>query len=272
MEKKTNKGGSVKMSPLEPNQSLDIPDGEYLHYVNYVDEKKHADFYLVTKREKNDKGDLLYRVHFDIINVLDNKKLPTKYTDWAAFLVIDPRIGSVIESGGTLLPNDMKNWIRIAGLTSWQYKMNNDHTLVNFNYKKSEKNKIIEKNFKIKTTPKVPTGGLWMSMFFIYRMLNIQDGRYMHLVNPFFFENSTWPFELRSMKQETVKTKAGSFDCTKYIACRGRMFPMSIFKKDFVPVPNLPYWVENSERRLVIKESTMAGNSGDYVLEDISRK
>lgn len=265
--------------PAKTNPVINIPDGEFLRYGNYVKEEKFADYYLVTKKENKGNGNLFYRTYIDIIMVSEDRKPIKDYTKWPAYCLVDAKLGSVIESGGNFQTNVMRNWLGNVGkMTSWQYKLDIEKGKVDYVSKYINGK---EKTRCVKITPGLPTSDLMNVLFFFQRFLDIQNGAVASFINPEYFA-VPFDYSLKDLSPETIPTKAGSFDTTKYtFVVETPPSPVRdtiklLFKDPgtvfyFVTHPNeeYTYCIENSERRLVIKEHIVV-RAGDYILEEIS--
>ncbi len=61
--------GIKEKIPMKPYEVIKIPDGEFLHYVNYTGGEKDSDTYMVTTIETGKNGETVYRIYFDQISL-----------------------------------------------------------------------------------------------------------------------------------------------------------------------------------------------------------
>ena len=127
-------GGKILDIPMKTYPSINIKDGEFLHYGMYSRGEKYVDIYYVTVKEKNASGGFYYRVYQDIISVSGGRRLPQKFSDWPVSVLIDPVHGSTVESAGNLTTNELKDFASfgVGGLIYWRYRLFEDLGLVKY--------------------------------------------------------------------------------------------------------------------------------------------
>jgi hypothetical protein len=274
-----NSTSNNQKKPAKPLPVINIPDGEFLRYGNYVKEEKFADYYLVTKKEKNGNGNVFYRIYIDVIPVSENRKPAEDYTKWPAYSLVDAKLGSVIEAGGNFKTNVLKNWLgSVAKLVFWQYKLDLEKGQVDYvsRYINGK-----EKKRSVKIIPGLPCCDFMGALFFYQRFLDIQKGDVAAFINPEYF-NVPFDFSLENVSQEKVRTDAGTFDTTNYTfivetpPAPVRETIKLLFKDPGTILyfithrdEEYTYCIENSERKLLIKEHIVV-RAGDYILEEIS--
>lgn len=123
--------GIKQLIPMKTYPVTDIQDGEFLHYGYYAGGEKVSDNYYVTKKIKNEKSEVLYRMYNIIIPVLKGKKPPENYTNWPVSILIDPGLCSTIESAGhydvkVTKDSEVASVFGIGGLVYWHYQFYRD--------------------------------------------------------------------------------------------------------------------------------------------------
>lgn len=276
-----SKTNDIFKTPVKIYSEINIPDGEYLQYGNYVNGKKHSDYYLVTKKVTNTSGNTLYKTYFKIIPVSAVKTDIGHYTNWPAYLIMDPKLGSVLESGGNLNVGDM-SWAGQSGMIYWHYQLNQDKGFVDYRNKIVKKGVTNENKVRVKINKQLPSEDMWMDLFFGARFMDIPNKGSWSLVIPAYFNVPMVETKKEAGKEE-IQTKAGTFKTIKYEGVINFDFPTvldcvrsAIVNPDVIKAGSgdgkqepYSYFVEDSPRRLIIKEHTVAG-AGDYVLEAIS--
>lgn len=270
---------SSNESPMKTFPEIKIPDGELLRYGVYLSGVKQTDIYLTTKKETNVNGDILYRTYINIIQAGSGGKPSRNYKNWPAFSLFDPKSGSVVESGGNLNNNDMKNWLCDSGFIFWNYKLHQDEGFVEYISKNLENGKTNTAAGRININRNIPNDDIWFDMFNLSRVLDIEKGGYKGLLNQEYFDIPV-TFKFTNVSSETLLTKAGKFQTKRYEALDDlgfkwllmmpRMLPLfpsfgPYFKKN--KFENYAIYVENSDRRLIVKEHIMV--AGDFILEEI---
>jgi len=276
-----SKTNDIFKTPVKIYSEVNIPDGEYLQYGNYVNGKKHSDYYLVTKKITDTTGKTFYKIYFKIIPVSATNTVSDHYTNWPAYLIIDPRLGSVLESGGNLKVGDI-SWAGQAGMIYWHYQLNQEKGTVDYINRIVKKDKTYENKVQVKINKKLPSEDMWMDLFFGARFMDIPNKGSWSLVIPAYF-NVPMVETKKETAREEIQTKAGTFKTIKYEGVINFDFPTlldcirsAIVNPDVIKAGSgegkqepYTYYVEDSPRRLIIKQHTVAG-AGDYILEAIS--
>jgi len=209
-------GVKNKFQPMKTYTIMDIPDGEYLHYSEYKDNKKYSDVYFVTKKMTNETGDLVYRTYCNIIPEVDSQLKAEYYTNWPVYFVFDPKSGSVLETVGNISPNVMNNWSGFGteGLIYWHYKLDQKTGVVNY-LSKSIKGSVTNSiKLQVKINPIFPSGDMLGGMFFSPRYLDPDKGGVLYSLTPQVMKEPmaiSWKLK----PNETLTTKAGTFQVKK---------------------------------------------------------
>lgn len=260
-----------KFQPMKTYPGINIPDGEYLHYSEYKDNKKYSDVYFVTKRMTNETGALVYRTYCNLIPETDSQLKVDYYTNWPVYFIFDPKTGSVLETVGNISSNVMNNWSGFGteGLIYWHYKLDQKNGVVNYlskSLKGSETNSI---KLQVKINPAFPSGDMLGGMFFSSRYLDPANGGVLYSLTPQVMKEPMaigWKLK----PNETLTTKAGTFEVKKISVAPADPFIYQLVSpiiKGLVKGKEIAYFVEGSDRKLVVKFRMMVS---DMVLEDIS--
>ncbi len=243
----------------------EIPDGEYLHYGTYKGGEKTADQYFVSRRISNAQGGFFYRIYFDIINISDHKKPPADYAKWPAYLIADPKKAQVIESEGSFSPLDSKNWSSIggSGIVYWHYLLNREKWVMEYTSKNEKDNVVFSKNYRINIKRDFPLFDLFSINFLACRLIDPSGGGYMYWIIPKLLKEPL-AVSARIDKKEVITTGAGAFRVIKIDLLLGDPFISRLAES---LLKSHGYYVEDSNRKLVIKELIPGGFS---ILEDIT--
>jgi hypothetical protein len=257
-------GGKILDVPMKTYPSVKIKDGEFLHYGMYSRGEKYVDVYYVTIKEKNSSGGFYYRVYEDIIAVSGGRKLPGRYTDWPVSVLIDPVLGSTLESEGNLSTNELKDFASfgVGGLIYWHYQLYPGQGIVKYTSKSMKADEIITKNYRINVKPGFPAMDAFSEGFIISRFIDPHSPGIVYYVIPDFMKEP-FPLTVRFAGKENITIKAGKFNSLKIVFTMGDPFIgklMEPFMKDS------SLYVD-SERRIPIESKL---NSGETILEEIS--
>ncbi len=258
-------GGRVKNFPMKTYPGINIPDGEFLHYISYNGGDKSGDIYFVVRKINNGKGKFLYRIYLDMVPL--GEKPPENFTNWPVTYLIDPERAVTLESDAhydkKMMDNPVTAAFGIGNLISFQYRLNRDKGYVEYLSKNVKGSVTNESRYLIKVNPDFPGGKDMEFMFYSIRMLDVRSGGISYTIMPEFMKEPMAGFYKIDSKL-TVKAGAGTFSVNKIIAIGGDPF----FAKLLEPIlKKFAYYVEDSDRRLVVKVNTFAG---DIVLEEIS--
>ncbi len=259
----TKDGG--KILPMKTYPVTSIPDGEFLHYGVYSGGEKNMNYYYVKKKETNESDGICYRVHYDIISEPAGKRLPENYADWPVIVLIDPARGQTIESTGNLNTNILKDFgnLGVGGLIYWNYKLNREKGEIRYVSKSINDISTNTKNYRININTTYPIMDMISQDFITYRLIDPKSPGIIYFVMPDFMKDPL-SISLRLGKKETVKVKAGTFSVNEVIMIAADRF---IAKLAEPFLKNSSYWVEDSDRRLIVKGQ---GLGEDIQLEEIS--
>jgi hypothetical protein len=257
--------GKSKTSPMKANLMPAIPDGEFLHYGDYIDGEKRADFYFVIRKIKESKGVFLYRVFFDIVP--DKIKPLKNYPEWPAYTIFDPGLGSEIESEGKLGPGDYDEFKKfgMGGIIYWHLKLDRKEGIIEYVWKQVKDNITNKSRSRLKVNPDIPIQNSLADQFYLPRLLDMNRGGVINNVFPQFLKEP-FTISMKIISKETVRTKAGIFRADRIVISIADLFLRRLVEQipDKKPVT---IWAEDSGRRLVLKVSTV---SGIELLEEVS--
>lgn len=257
-------GGKIPNIPMKTYQITDIPDGEFLHYGQYMGGEKIINEYFVTIKEKNSSGGFYYHVYEDLLSATESRKLPENYTNWPVSLLIDPARGSTILSEVKLTTNDLKVFgnFGVGDMIYSHYQFYPDKGIVKYTSKSLRGNEILTKSCTIKVNSDFPLVDAFSSSF-IYRFVNPHTPGVFYYVIPDFMKE---PFSLSIHydKKDTVTTKAGTFHVNKVTVTMGDPFVGKLMEPF---LKNSSLMIEDSERRLIVK-SILTGS--EALLEEVS--
>ena len=257
--------GSKKLAPMKVYQAVDIPNGEFLHYGFYSGGEKSSDYYFVTIKVTNGMGDFIYRTYQDMISVSSAKKPVKNYISWPVYYDIDPQVGSVIESAGNLNADDLKDWPKAPSgevFLSWHYKLNREKGYVEYSSKMLNDKKTNESKSVIRFNTDFPSSDQWGGSTLI-RLFDLRSGGIYYNITALFMKEPM-PLTVKYISTETVQTKAGSFRTSKINIVAGDPFLGKLLEP---MMKTSGYWIEDSSRRLLVKDE-MAG--AGVILEEIS--
>jgi hypothetical protein len=245
---------------------VNITDGEFLHYGDYIDGSKDMDYYQVTRKVTNGNGSYYYSLYFDMIPVRGGKKLRLNYTSWPVITLFDPVRGLTLESEANLNTNDMKNWAKFgfSGFFHSHYKLYPDKGYVSFISKSFEGNEIVTKTFRINIRPGFPVVDMFSLSQYAGRFFDPRNHGILYILIPNFLKDPI-PVSFDYGSIETISTKAGAFRVKKIKSSWGDAFIGNLldsFSK------NLSIYVEDSDRRIAVKKVYPGGE--EIILENIS--
>ena len=262
--------GDKQLDPTDIYTNLNIPDGEFLRYGVYLKNKKYMDMCFVTKKEINTKGEDLYRIYSTYILASNSKTLTENYTNWPISCVIDPKLGSVIESGGSFYSkDDMKIFDFYGndangGLIYWHYKLNLEKDYVEYIFRKVNKDNKTNESIYIMNVKKGSRDWdmEWFCEIYIPRFLERSTKGCLYFYAPMLVkERFAWYNVLYSNSDEILKTDAGTFHVIK-----NNSSPAETFLRLNPINDSVTFWVEISSRRLTVKFHEL----DDEILEEIS--
>ena len=255
---------------MKVSLNTDIPDGEYLKYGYYLGGEKASETCMITRKETNDKGELLYRVYMAETEFPGGRKIPGNYMNWPSYYLIDPTRGSVLESVFKWNTNDIAfktkaQDIPYSSLVYSIYQFHIKEGYVEYMSRSMKNSELIERNYRVNVKADYP---VWDGISFFYfpsRLMDIRGGGTMYIVTPEFLKEAT-PFSLIYRSKEKVVTKAGNFNTFKVSIITDDPFlerlAEPILKK-------ASFWVEDSGMRLTVKVQFAFGG-GVVELEEIS--
>ena len=257
-------GGKLRNIPMKTCPEADIPDGEFLHYSQYIGGEKSIDEYFVTIKVKNDKGGFFYRIYEDIISPSGKRKLPAKYTDWPISVLIDPVRCTTLESIVNLKTNELKEFesFGVGGMIYSHYQFFSNEGVVRYTSKSIKDDEIITKSYMVIVNPDFPLLDAF-STSFAYRFLDPQNPGIFFYVIPDFIKEPI-PLSFRLDKKDTITLKAGTFHVNRLIVTMGDPFIGKLMEPF---LKNLVLMIEDSNRRIAVMQR-MAGS--ETVLEEIS--
>ncbi len=263
-------GGKVENIPIKPYSRINIHDGEFLKYVNYEDGGGIGGvFYQVTRIETNKAGNILYRIYQCILSAKDFKKSPGYYKNWPSYYLIDPKLGSVIESLTVYNTNDTKNEVNYSmgfeGMVYWHYKFDYETGHIE-NVTKYVKDTLTNtKTCSVNVNPDIPAWDPTSLIYFLGRFLDPRSPGIFYMVAPEIMKNPI-PFSIKLAKKENISTKAGNFIANKVNTISGDPFIGKLMEPF---IKNWIIWVADSDSRLIVKLRPPAGGLS-IVLEEIS--
>ena len=254
----------VEKLPMKVYGDTEIADGEYLHYILYFGGEKDSDYYYVTRKERDEKGNPLYRIYGIDIPVSDGRKPPENYTNWSKYFLIDPKIGSVIESEFELNPSDSAKWASggMGYLVYGRYQLFREQGYAEYHSKKIIDHGTNERTYKVKFNTGIPSENV-MGAYFTPRFLNPENGGISYSIIPEVMKEpiaTTMIF----LSKDTLQTKAGVFRVRKYYTIMADPFLAKLME----PVMNKSVMmIEDTVRRVVVKSDIPGGR---VELEEIS--
>ncbi len=258
----------IEKVPMKAYPVINIPDGEFLRYGNYTRGEKTYDVVFVAKIITNENGNVLYRIYSDMIAYPGGKKPQKDYTKWPSYYLIDPQKGLVLEVEQYLSTNseEMKNnTIYGMGDTFYtHYILHQDTGNVEYKTKGFKDNGIIESSYKAYIKPGYSAweGGAYF--MFSPRFMDPKSGGIMYLVAPAFLKDPV-PITIMSAAKEIIETTAGTFNVIKVNTIMADPFIGKLMEPI---IKSSGYWIEDSDRKLLIKIKRSADN--ESTLDEIS--
>jgi hypothetical protein len=245
--------GKIEKIPMKPYPVINIPDGEFLRYGIYNRGEKISDTYYVTRKIADKNGAVLYRIYWIFIDTSSSRKPPADYTNWPNYDLIDPKLGLVLEAGTYLSTNKdemKKNAVYGMGDTvETHYQLYRDENFVEFNQKSIGDNGVTENKSKVSVKPGFSSWEGQAYFMLSPRFMDSRSGGILYLVAPTVLKEPI-PVILKSGVKSILSTKAGSFHVNKIETVMADPF----IEKLYEPIAKKSgYWVEDSDRRLMIK-------------------
>ncbi len=250
----------TEMVPMKPGK-LKIQDGEFLQYAAYNGGEKVKNVYLVSKIQKDNIGSLI-TVYLENKILNDKTPIPANLTNYEQKIIVSLEKASMVENIKIRATNNIS-----GDIDKEIYK----HLLINW------KNNILYMEIwvwtgygtnisksRIKIKPDYP---IWDSLSMIFvglRFLDIKSPGIIYLVEPRVLKEPI-PMNFHIIKKEVLETPAGKFNTLKISA---QSYDPFIGKLGKAINDQTFYWVEESERQLIIKFE--ASGIATYVLEKIS--
>lgn len=262
---------------------VNIPDGEYLRYGNYYEGKKYADLYVVTRQEKNARGGDQYRSYIEIISCTDDKMPSPDYRSWPSYVVTDAVIGSTVKSVANISKNVMNNWVMFKDVIHWDVEIDYEQKIGQSILRYEENGKISEVQQVIsRVDPVTPSSCHWSTIFLQGRFFDFGKRSVVATVNPVYMSfPSRYVYNLAATQE--MKTEAGTFNVKKFttdmfsnlvVTPEGFGLFSKVLKdpelRSRKPAGPFAYYVEDSDRRLVVKLENSSGIGGDYILEEFA--
>ena len=250
--------------PMKTYSSIEIPDGEFLHYGDYTNGAKAFDFYQVTKKIPNGNGGFYYRLYFNMVSV-SGEKLNENYINWPVITLFDPSKGITLEAIVTLNTNYWKNWEKFgfSGLVSSYYKLDQDNKFVEYSANSIKDDVTNTAKYRINVKPGFPVLDMFSMSQYAGRFFDPASHGIIYLIIPTFIKEPlamTFNYE----KKENLTVKAGTFHINKVHISMGDQF---IGRLMGTFLNSTSAYVEDSERRIVIKKIFL---NEEVVLEEIS--
>jgi hypothetical protein len=253
-------GQKIEMIPMKPGK-LKIRDGEFLQYASYTGGEKVKDVYILSKTRKDNRGPLV-DIYLEYKLLSDKKPIPVSFTNYEQKITVSLDKASMVENikirATNNISDDINNEIYKHLLINWK---DNILYMERWIWNGYETN-IIKERVKIK--PEYP---IWDSLSMIFvglRFLDIKSPGIIYLVEPIVLKDPI-PMNFQIIKKEVLETPAGKFNTLKINAQTSDPFIGKLGKaindKTF-------YWVEESERQLIVKFE--ASGITTYILEKIS--
>lgn len=256
--------------PMKPCSTIGIPDGEYLHYVNYTGGEKISDEYAVTRIISNSSEAVLYKIYIKNISVTLSNREPGNYTDWPTRFLIDPRSGSVLEGDQYFATNkqEMQSMQKygMGNLLYEHYKLESDKGRVEFNTRSVLNSRTNESRVYVKIKPGFPVWEGEAFMFYSLRFLDFRKGGIVYAAAPEYMKEPM-PNTYTIQSKETIQTANGSYKTVRLGWSEADPF---IDKLLGPIIKNIGYWLEDSDRKLVVKVKAPSGDGTYTELAEVS--
>jgi hypothetical protein len=220
---------------------------------------------MIIRRETNRNGEVLYRIYKNEIRITSGKKHPGNYTDWPSFSLIDPGRGSVMEWEESHDTNAQiyKNNESVFYPYYFQYQYYPDKGYVDELIKSIKGSQTTSAKYRVKVNPDFPAWDQISFAFYGARFMDARSGGIIYMVAPFLLKEAA-PVTFKYIATETIQTKAGTFRAHKINIIVADPFIGKLLDS---MTKSSALWIEDSDRRLLIKSQLM-GN--DTVLEEVS--
>ncbi len=258
-------GCSLAKTPMKTYSSIDIPDGEFLHYVVYSGGEKIGDSYMVIKKGTGPDSRLLYRIYKNEIRISSGKSLPGNYRDWPSYCLIDPRLGSVLEWEETYDTNTeiFKENEALFYPYYFQFHYNYNRGYVDEIIKSVKGKETTSARYHVAVNPDFPVWDQINFSFFGPSFMDVRSGGIIYMVAPFMLKEAA-PVTFKYQASETITTKAGNFRALKETFLISDPFIGNLMDS-FLKTSK--FWIEDSGRKLLLK-SQLGGT--EVILEGIS--
>ena len=256
--------GSKQVIPMKTYSSINIPDGEYLHYSAYTGGEKVSDIYYVTKKQTNSSGGIIYYLYKDSVPVTNSSKHQVDYKKWPSYTIIDPKQGAVIEANAFFATNSMSQYNNVGGdVFYYHYQLNNEQGYVDYISKTVKKDQVRTMRSRVNVKPGLPIwdrAGVFMQST---RFMDFNSGGSMLMVVPDVLKTPiacTYKF----ISKENISNSAGIFKVNKLCLMLTDAFMGKLL--DFM-LKGMYTYIEDSDRRIMILYHTPGT---DWKLEAIS--
>ena len=256
--------GNKQVIPMKPYSSINIPDGEYLHYAIYTGGEKETDIYYLTKKETNSIGGIIYYLYKDSVSVTNSSKHQKDYKKWPSYTIIDPKQGAVIEANAFFDTNALLDYNNVGGdVFYYHYQLNNEQGYVDYISKTLKKNQVRTMHSRVNVKPGLPVWDRASLFVLSMRFIDFNSGGSMFMVVPDVLKTPiacTYKF----ISKENISNSAGNFKVNKLSFILTDAF---ISKLMGYMLKDMYTYIEDSDRRLMIQYHTFGS---EYKLEEIS--
>ncbi len=249
--------------PMKPYAKLDIRNGEVLRYKIASGGEDISEFKFIIKITNENNVQFAYIYH-DGINYSKNERYPEQYSDYKARFLISLDNGSLYES-------------RIGNKNNITFEVNKDKNKIIFKDKIADyEHSIVNIESKTWDGFKVQTSKSRITIKKYYPILDLGSGmvigvRFLDITNPGLatfiipeIVKEPLPIYFRVEGREKITLKSGTFNTLKLSIVIADSF-LSQLMQSYIKETML--WMEDSDRRLVIKMNSPIGN---FYLDEIS--
>ncbi len=258
----------IEQVPMKIAPRLTIQDGELLRYGFYAGGEKAGDNYFITRIIQDESKNKLAQIYYQAAKINSGKEMPGNYTNFSSrFLVSIDRCTLLEADGEEKIDTNNHKLENIpsgyAGLFSWHYNLNTEKEQIDYENKIWDGYEVKSRKSRIPVHPGFPCRD-WMSgMFFSARFMDIKCPGVFYFILPEALKDPI-PLTFKTIKKETLTTKAGTFKTVKMGMNAADPFLARLIE----PFSRMMYlWVEDSDRKLIVQIQLPAGF---FKLEEIS--
>ena len=254
-------GQRIKIMPMKAAK-LEIQDGEVLKYIKSGEGTISENEMHVVSKIRNDK---LYGKVVDVYlgwPVGKEKKImPSIYTNYEDKFTVSLNEASLIYNRIDDFSNNVMN--NEKGIFYEMVNVNKTENIAEIETKSWNGNDILQSKSRVKIKPGFPVFDLDALAYVGARYLDIKGPGIVYILEPVIMKEPL-PVSLRFIKNEVIDTPCGKFNTVKVGGVIADPFLGKLIKSY---MDELFIWVENSERRLVVK---IQSPSATWILESIT--